>query len=482
VEWQKEKEAYLLEIFPDFSPEWLLKQIQIFTIVCGTDDGRFNDKVSQIMEMGSANIPTRKEWEKKMKEQEELDKWSGNMTVNDMLELYSGDPAKHFKGERENLVNNKLYRSYSRVGLLDAFRFASIGVIDRESKKAEYSFSLAYQALKILPNSRKTRRSDREARYPADPCIEFMKEKKFVELEGAIQEEIAKRKTDKIKAFEDARANDALVECSCCYNECLGEDMVPCEGGHLYCKECIQRSTDVAMGDGKSTILCLGHCEEEISTRELQRALTPNILSKLLTKRQAEEVGAAEIENLVTCPFCPYSTIMENDEDKVVVCRNPECGRDSCRICEQPNHVPLRCEEVEVEGKDEEQIRKRVEEALSEAIIRRCANTKCTASFMKTEGCNKMVCRTCRTVQCYLCKIVVTGKTGYEHFYGQGGEPTDTRVCPLWSDSDEIHQAEVSKAAQKEAAELEKEGVKLKHNPLDGIKILEPNGNPGPKK
>ena len=64
----------------------------------------------------------------------------------------------------------------------------------------------------------------------------------------------------------------------------------------------------------------------------------------------------------------PYCTVMENPEDKVLICRNPDCGRESCRLCKESNHVPLRCDEVEkTEG-----TRKEIEEKLTEAMIREC--------------------------------------------------------------------------------------------------------------
>ena len=59
---------------------------------------------------------------------------------------------------------------------------------------------------------------------------------------------------------------------------------------------------------------------------------------------------------------------MENPEDKVLICRNPDCGRESCRLCKESNHVPLRCDEVE----KTESTRKEIEEKLTEAMIREC--------------------------------------------------------------------------------------------------------------
>ena len=248
--------------------------------------------------------------------------------------------------------------------------------------------------------------------------------------------------------------------------------MIQCKSGHLYCKECITRGASVAIGDGKTVIECLGHCQEEIVWQELQKVLTPNVLSKLLQRRQAEEVGAAELDNLVTCPFCPYVTIMENPDDKVLVCRNPECGRDSCRLCQEPNHVPLRCDEVE--KKDEEEERKKIEEQLSEAMMREC--WKCKVKYFKEEGCNKMTCPRpgCGAKMCYLCKQPVKD---YTHFYGQGGAPDKTRSCPLWTDNKRLHEQEVADAAAKAKEELKKKNLTLKNDPTAGVAIPAEGGN-----
>lgn len=232
----------------------------------------------------------------------------------------------------------------------------------------------------------------------------------------------------------------------------------------MYCKECISRGTSVAIGDGKTIIECLGHCSEEIGWQELQKALAPNVLSKLLQRRQAEEVGAAGLDSLVTCPFCPYQTIMENIDDKILACRNPDCGRESCRLCKEPSHVPLRCDEVE--KKDEEEARKKIEEQLSEAMIREC--WKCKAKYFKEEGCNKMTCPkpNCGAKMCYLCKQPVKD---YTHFYGQGGSPTATKTCPLWTDNQRLHEQEIANAAAKAKEELAKSNLTLKHDPTKGI-------------
>jgi len=225
-----------------------------------------------------------------------------------------------------------------------------------------------------------------------------------------------------------------LLECAC----------LTTAAGHTFCHQCIKTGASVALGDGKTGVQCMTQCREEINWRELGKALEPGVLFKLEQRRQAEEVTAAGLERLVSCPFCPYQTIMEDPSDRVLVCRNPECGKDSCRHCKKVSHIPLRCDELpEVEG-----ARKKIEEELSLAMLRQC--WQCKKMFYKEEGCNRMTC-TCGAQMCYLCKAQVSS---YDHFFGQGGEPTAEKVCPLYSDIQALHRKEVTAAAVKAKEEL----------------------------
>ena len=130
--------------------------------------------------------------------------------------------------------------------------------------------------------------------------------------------------------------------------------------------------------------------------------------------------------------------------------------------------MPLRCNEVEKQDQEEE--RKKIEERLSEAMMREC--WKCKVKYFKEEGCNKMTCPRagCGAKMCYLCKQPVKD---YTHFYGQGGAPTPTKTCPLWTDNKRLHEQEVANAAAKAKEELaaQNPNLKLKHDPTKGIKI-----------
>ncbi len=39
----------------------------------------------------------------------------------------------------------------------------------------------------------------------------------------------------------------------------------------------------------------------------------------------------AEIDGLECCPYCPYAVIVDNPDDKIFHCLNPECMKETCR-------------------------------------------------------------------------------------------------------------------------------------------------------
>ena len=74
---------------------------------------------------------------------------------------------------------------------------------------------------------------------------------------------------------------------------------------------------------------CIGLCNKDIIWQELSRPIKPKLLSKLIQKRQEIEAEKAEVENLGVRLYCPYLTIVEN---KVLVCKNPDCGGEAGRL------------------------------------------------------------------------------------------------------------------------------------------------------
>ena len=65
------------------------------------------------------------------------------------------------------------------------------------------------------------------------------------------------------------------------------------------------------------------------------------------------------------------------------------CEAEYCRVCEKDwdaVHMGRRCSELETDA--DAARRKRLEEQLTAAILRRCH--RCGLQFQKAEGCNKM--------------------------------------------------------------------------------------------
>lgn len=78
------------------------------------------------------------------------------------------------------------------------------------------------------------------------------------------------------------------------------------------------------------------------------------------------------------------------------------------RLCQELNHIPLRCNEVE--KKTETDMRVYIENMISEAVMRKCH--RCGKRFVKEDGCNKMTC-VCGATSCYACKEF---DIDYDHF------------------------------------------------------------------
>ena len=66
----------------------------------------------------------------------------------------------------------------------------------------------------------------------------------FQQKKAYIIEKDQKRK----QKFEDAKRNQNLLECTCCYvDELLDEDMLTCPEGHMFCKECVKRFAETTV-------------------------------------------------------------------------------------------------------------------------------------------------------------------------------------------------------------------------------------------
>ena len=113
--------------------------------------------------------------------------------------------------------------------------------------------------------------------------------------------------------------------------------MVACPDGHLFCGSCIRRYTATKLGDLDPYITCMDQsgCRLLFAESQLSRCLSSKLLHLYERVKQTKEIEAAGIEGLEECPFCEYKVIIENDEEKLLVCEREDCGAISCRTCKK---------------------------------------------------------------------------------------------------------------------------------------------------
>ncbi|ORY15631.1 hypothetical protein BCR34DRAFT_477776 [Clohesyomyces aquaticus] len=247
-----------------------------------------------------------------------------------------------------------------------------------------------------------------------------------------------------------ARENNAINDCQICFDEFPINRMISCNGGeiHLLCTSCAKSSVEMLMSNGKCRPECQAaeKCQGTYTRGQLRDFLGRGSFERLERLQQQEDISAAGIENLGECPFCDFKAECEPVYiDREFRCQNPDCGKTSCRLCNQETHVPKSCEEAKKDGKIT--IRHQVEEAMSNALIRKC--NRCANPFVKEYGCNKMTCTKCANVQCYVCSKDVRN---YDHF----ADNVPNR-CPLHDNVESRHEQEVKKAEADVLARLRTE-------------------------
>lgn len=283
------------------------------------------------------------------------------------------------------------------------------------------------------------------------------------------------------KADEEAEAQNfklhqlqgSLVDCQCCFNEAPLNRMTHCENDdtHFFCNKCIELRASELIGAQKYELSCMdtSGCGSELSKEALARALPTKVFDKLAEIQQLAEIKAAGLDGLEQCPFCEYQAVCPPvDTHTIFECLNPDCEKASCRKCNGESHVPISCEEAK---KDRGlSARHAVEEARSEAMMRTCP--RCKVKIVKSAGCNKIVCSSCRAVSCYVCRKDITGKN-YEHF------GTGSTRCPIQDQSPEDrHQQEADNAEKAAIAAAKAQDADINEEDLR----IEAHLNKGPSR
>ncbi|XP_076649255.1 uncharacterized protein LOC143357015 [Halictus rubicundus] len=422
----------LLSIFPEADEAYLRKAVQLMK----GNQNAITDFIET--QCNNPTYITKKENLRRMKISNYQKQYFSNFNAEMFLELFP-DPFQHF----ENVNRQCKYNSEAIKFLQSRYSDLTETILKTRYKEQKYNLSLTAQVLDInrLPNTVKL-----NTIYD----IPLLQECAFILHKGQIRDCMNRIKDKENKEFEKLKKNNELWICENCYdNECMPSKCFTCNDGHIFCKNCINVAVKVELGKGNVHIKCFSlNCNEIFSCSTLQKALPPTQFSVLLSKKQETEVMAAELEGLVSCPFCSFASIPPPD-DKVFRCLDPECMKESCRFCKTLNHVPLKCEDVTKKSK----ARLLLEEKMTEALVRKCQ--MCRKPYFKNDGCNKITC-TCGLMMCYICEQVIQGAN---HF-------NDISGCPYYSDNTVLNRDTVNAVANETLKYIAEKGIQIEAYPL----------------
>ncbi|OTB06270.1 hypothetical protein M426DRAFT_55566 [Hypoxylon sp. CI-4A] len=263
--------------------------------------------------------------------------------------------------------------------------------------------------------------------------------------------------------LEQARLSGQVMECGCCFEEFPLNRMIECDGdaAHKFCRNCMKAQAETNIGLSKHELTCMSMDGCSASFSAAQRKYFLEKKTQVAWERLEQEAALriAGIEDLETCPFCPYAAeYPPPDVDKEFRCIRPGCGKVSCRLCRKESHIPKSCAEVAADNSLG--ARHALEEAMSEAVIRIC--NSCKSPYLKLDGCNKITCTKCGHIQCYVCRKSIKD---YQHFSDtRRGQVLNNGQCPLFDNSEIRHQQEAQRAeeaARQKAIEGNPEVVSL---------------------
>jgi E3 ubiquitin-protein ligase RNF216 len=171
----------------------------------------------------------------------------------------------------------------------------------------------------------------------------------------------------------------------------------------LFCGECVQQYVETqvfgagSLGIDRRTktqateiLCCSGECTSGFQDLFLKKILPTKTWEKYCELQHIAVTERAGLgEEMSICSKCGFRAYVPATQ-MLFECPIKDCMFVSCKKCGKEPHIPLRCNEV-VQQKRQDEGRLKIEEALSEAKMRTCP--KCKQKFIKDSGCNKVSAR-----------------------------------------------------------------------------------------
>lgn len=207
-------------------------------------------------------------------------------------------------------------------------------------------------------------------------------------------------------------------ECPICLSE--PEDPKTASCGHIYCYTCLQGYLQSSIETRKFPLKCVGYQDTTTCTTEFSIPF----IGKALSKADMDDLFAAAFTDFVQLhlkqyQYCPtpncgnvYSTTTTGE---MVTCS--ECFVGICTTCNVEAHDGQTC--VEYKGLDPVEGEKLFQEWKKKAGVKSCPI--CGTGIEKIDGCNHMVCVTCKSHICWFCMEVFKRTEIYDHMNAKHG-------------------------------------------------------------
>lgn len=193
----------------------------------------------------------------------------------------------------------------------------------------------------------------------------------------------------------DAQA--AQILCNICYSNKKEDQFISLACGHRFCKNCLQRTIDMALqSQSTANLRCLSCWLHQITQEEI---------SKIATSEQQEKLGTIQLKEWLTkqsqikyCPTpdCNFAFINDSKCQSNITCK--ECHKTYCAQCliKHPEYMSCHAaQEKYISAAD------KANQAWKNQHSKQCP--QCHISIEKNFGCDHMTCSKCRYEFCWKC-------------------------------------------------------------------------------
>jgi DNA-directed RNA polymerase subunit RPC12/RpoP len=210
-------------------------------------------------------------------------------------------------------------------------------------------------------------------------------------------------------------------ECQCCFEQCLGSEMIQCTESHRVCKRCVIHQVQVYLSEGRTEFGCpaIG-CNVRLSRETIGAAIPIALHGKVLEMDALRVLAETKADDIVKCAHCGTPVAF----DGLGVMKCPICAFETCSSCGCAWHEGP-CSRLNWSHA--------WAEAETARVIAVCP--KCGAEMLREDGDNLIQCPICGVMMCDCCHEIIASDVRYEHFWQRPGEECPRTACPLWSES-----------------------------------------------